>query len=383
MATAGQREAPDHAGTRADVPTTRARSQGALIWLRFKKHRVAMFSLLVLGIFALLGLFAEFFIPNSPFQQFRGFNFAPPRPLRFVDADGAFHIVPFIYDYEKTLDLETFQQTWTELEERRYPLRLFVKGFEYRLLGLIPTDIHLFGLEEGAPPLLLFGSDSISRDLFSRTVFASRISLSIALVGVFISIVLGVSLGAISGYFGGAIDNIIQRISELLLAIPMLPLWLALAAAVPRDSPPLQRYVYIVIIVSLTTWPGVARGVRSKLISLRNEDFVLAARSYGSSDRRIIFRYLVPNFTSYIIVMISLGIPSMILFETALSFLGIGLQSPVISWGVLLQQAQSYTNVIFNPWLMIPGAFVIVAILAFNFVGDGLRDAADPYEKLT
>ena len=372
---------PSYAEAETAVPE--ARSHGALIWLRFKKHRMATVSLGVLAVLAVLGLFAEFFIPNSPFEQFKGYNYAPPRPLRFVAADGSFHLVPFIYDYEKKLDPETFLQAWTEIEERRYHLRLFVRGFEYRLLGLIPADLHLFGLEEGAPPLLLFGSDRISRDLFSRTIFATRVSISVALFGVFIVIVIGVSLGAISGYFGGLVDDAIQRVSELLLAVPKLPLWLALAAAVPRDMPTMERYVLIVIIASLTSWPGVARGVRSKLISLRSEDFVLAARSYGSSDRRIIFRYLVPNFTSYIIVAISLGIPAMILFETSLSFLGIGLQSPAISWGVLLEQAQSYTNVIFNPWLMIPGVFVVVAILAFNFVGDGIRDAADPYEKLT
>ena len=374
---------PQPSPAEAEAAVPEARSQGALIWLRFKKHRVAAASLGVLAVLAVLGVFAEFFIPNSPFEQFKGFNYAPPRPLRFVAAHGSFHLIPFIYDYEKKLDPETYQQAWTEIEEHRYHLQFFVHGFEYRLLGLIPSDLHLFGLEEGAPPLLLFGSDRISRDLFSRTIFATRVSISVALFGVFIVIVIGVSLGAVSGYFGGLVDDAIQRVSELLLAIPKLPLWLALAAAVPRDMPTMERYVLIVIIASLTSWPGVARGVRSKLISLRNEDFVLAARSYGSSDRRIIFRYLVPNFNSYIIVAISLGIPAMILFETSLSFLGIGLQSPAISWGVLLAQAQSYTNVIFNPWLMIPGIFVVVAILAFNFVGDGVRDAADPYEKLT
>ena len=374
-------EAPQD--TKWQVPVTKARSQGALIWLRFKQHRVARVSLVVLGMFAVLAIFGDFFMPNSPFEQFKGYNYVPPRRLHLVDADGTFHLVPFIYDYEKTVDPESYQQEWTEIEGSRYHLRLFVSGFEYRLLALIPANIHLFGLEDGGPPLLLFGSDNISRGLLSRTIYATRISLSIAVFGVIITIVIGVSLGAVSGYFGGVVDDLIQRLSELLLAIPKLPLWLALAAAVPRDMPVVQRYMVIVIIASLTSWPGMARGVRSKLISLRNEDFVLAARSYGSSDRRIIFRYLVPNFTSYIIVGISLGIPGMILFETALSFLGVGLQTPAVSWGVLLEQAQSFTNVIFHPWLMIPGIFVVVSILAFNFVGDGVRDAADPYDKLT
>lgn len=362
---------------------TKARSQGQLIWLRFKQHKVAMISLAVLIVFFVLSLFAEFFIPNSPFEQFKGFNYSPPRPLRFVDADGGLHIIPFIYHYEQTLNTDTFQREWTEVADQQYPLRFFVRGFEYQLLGLIPTDIHLFGLDEGAPPLLLFGSDNLGRDLFSRTVYAARISLSIAVIGVIITIVVGVSLGGISGYFGGILDDAIQRISELLLAIPKIPLWLALAAALPANIPVMTTYLYIVIIASLTTWPFVARGIRSKLISLRNEDYVKAAISYGAGNMRIIFRYLVPNFMSYIIVSISLGIPGIILMETSLSFLGIGLQTPAISWGVLLEQAQNFQDVILHPWLLIPGAFVVLAIMAFNFVGDGLRDAADPYEKLS
>jgi peptide/nickel transport system permease protein len=202
-------------------------------------------------------------------------------------------------------------------------------------------------------------------------------------IGVIITILVGVSLGGISGYFGGILDDAIQRISELLLAIPKIPLWLALAAALPANIPVMTTYLYIVIIASLTTWPFVARGIRSKLISLRNEDYVKAAISYGAGNMRIIFRYLVPNFMSYIIVSISLGIPGIILMETSLSFLGIGLQTPAISWGVLLEQAQNFQDVILHPWLLIPGAFVVLAIMAFNFVGDGLRDAADPYEKLS
>jgi peptide/nickel transport system permease protein len=254
----------------------------------------------------MLGLFAEFFTPNDPTEQFVGYSFVPPRPLRFVDAEGDFHLVPFIYEYAQEVDLDTFERIWTEDTERRYHLKFFVQGYEYRLLGLFPTNLHLFGFEEGTPPLLLFGSDQVSRDLFSRTIYASRLSLSIALFGVLISIGVGVTVGGISGYFGGVVDNVLQRISELLLAVPKIPLWMALALAIPHDTPPLESYLYVVVIASLTNWPGVARGVRSKLISLRNEEYVVAASSYGAGNLRIIFRYLIPNFVSYIIVAISL-----------------------------------------------------------------------------
>ena len=285
-----------------------------------------------------------------------------------------------MYAYQESIDDYTWQRTWREIEQSTYPVRFFVAGFEYRLLGVIPSRIHLFGLADGAPPLFLFGSGKLGRDLFSRTIYATRISLSIALIGVFISLLLGVILGGVSGYYGGAIDSIIQRLSELLLSVPKFPLWLALAAAIPTNWSVLKTYVAIVVIVSLMNWPWLARGIRSKLISLRTEDYVHAARSYGASDSRIIFKYLVPNFLSYIIVNVTLTVPAMILLETSLSFLGVGLRSPAVSWGVLLQQAQNVQAVILHPWLLIPGIFVVVSILALNFVGDGLRDAADPYQ---
>ena len=285
-----------------------------------------------------------------------------------------------MYAYEETIDDETWRRAWHESKQSMHPVRFFVAGFEYRLMGVIPAHIHLFGVDEGAPPLLLFGSGKLGRDLFSRTIYATRISLSIALLGVVISLLLGVVLGGVSGYYGGAIDGIIQRLSELLLSIPKFPLWLALAASIPTNWSVLKSYVAIVVIVSLMNWPWLARGIRSKLISLRTEDYVHAARSYGASNTRIIFIYLVPNFLSYVIVNVTLTVPGMILLETSLSFLGVGLRSPAVSWGVLLQQAQNVQDVIFHPWLLIPGIFVVVSILALNFLGDGLRDAADPYQ---
>jgi peptide/nickel transport system permease protein len=275
--------------------------------------------------------------------------------------------------------METWQRVWSDLHDKVYPVHFFTRGFNYRLLGFIPTDIHLFGTDENEAPLLLFGTDKLGRDIFSRTIYATKVSLSIAFLGVLITLVFSIVLGGVSGYYGGIIDAIVQRISELLLSVPRLPLWMALAAAVPTNWPILKIYIVIVIFVSLLNWPWMARGIRSKLISLREEDYIYAAKSYGASNSRIIFRYLVPNFMSYVIVCITLGIPDMILFETALSFLGVGLRPPAISWGVLLYEAQNFQTVILYPWLLLPGVFVIVSILALNFVGDGVRDAADPY----
>ena len=358
-----------------------SRSQTQLIWLRFKKHRLAMASLWILGIYLILVLFGEFFIPNDPFRQFEGRIYVPPRPIRFVNADGSFQLRPFIYAYEGEIDPDTWQRVWTEQDDQKLPIKLFARGFEYRLLGIIPTDIHLFGIENDESPLFIFGSDRSGRDIFSRTIYATRVSLSIAMLGVVISVFFGVLLGGLSGYYGGVFDEVIQRVSELLLAIPKLPLWMGLAAAVPSNWPITRVYISIVIIISLLNWPWLARGIRSKLISVRQEDFVQAARSYGASSGRIIYRYLVPNFVSFIIVNVTLAAPQMILFETALSFLGLGLRPPAISWGVLLEQGQNFQTILLHPWLLIPGIFVVLAILSLNFVGDGLRDAADPYEK--
>jgi peptide/nickel transport system permease protein len=364
--------------------TITSRSQAELIRLRFKKHKLAVVSLWILGLYMIFILFGEFLVPNDPVWQFANKVYVSPRPIRFIDETGRFHLRPFMYRYEEKLDEKTWQRIWSEVRtpEDRLPIRLFVRGFEYRLLGIIPARVHLFGLEDAEEtPLFIFGTDKSGRDIFSRSIFATRVSMSIAFLGVTISLLLGVIFGGISGYYGGIFDEIVQRSSELLLAIPKLPLWMGLAAAVPGNWPVIKVYIVIAIIVSLMSWPWLARGIRSKLISLRQEDYVLAARSYSSSSMRIIFRYLVPNFVSYIIVSVTLAAPGMILLETALSFLGLGLRPPAVSWGVLLEQAQNFQTVLLNPWLLIPGLFVIVVILALNFVGDGLRDAADPFEK--
>jgi peptide/nickel transport system permease protein len=259
-------------------------------------------------------------------------------------------------------------------------VQFLVHGKTYKLFGLFKTDIHLFGMPKNSQgTVFLFGNDDLGRDVFSRVVVATRISLSIGLVGVIITFILGIIAGGFSGYYGGIFDTIMQRVIEVLLSVPTIPLWLGLSAAIPKDWTQIRVYFAITVILSLFSWPGLARVVRSRFLSLRQEDFVTAARLAGASDSRIVFVHLVPSILSYIIANVTLSIPSMILAETSLSFLGLGLRPPTISLGVLLQEAQNIRTVALAPWLLIPGALVIITVLCFNFMGDGLRDAADPY----
>ena len=293
--------------------------------------------------------------------------------------DGKPVLRPFVYGLHRERHPETLRWQFTLDRDARYPIALFVRGDPYRLVGLIPADIHLFGVRQEDGFLFLFGTDNLGRDLFSRNVYAARISLSIGLVGVAMSFVLGCLLGGISGYYGGALDTFIQRLIEFLISIPSIPLWMALAAALPNDWPPLRIYFGITLILSVVGWTGLARVVRGKLLELREADFVMAARIAGVAEPHIITRHLLPSFMSYLIVSLTLSIPGMILAETALSFLGVGIQPPAISWGALLQGAQNVRTVALAPWLFIPGLFIVITVLSFNFVGDGLRDAADPY----
>ncbi len=355
-------------------------SQWRLMSWKFRRHKVALVAMIFLGVFYLLAMFCEFASPASPRTRHSEYVFAPCQRIRFFDEDGKFHLRPFVYGFAPgTLD-ENWNRRYEIDRSRKHGLHLFVAGDEYRLWGLIPLRLHLFGTRSDQP-LFLLGSDHLGRDMLSRVVYGSRISLSIGLVGVFLSLVIGCAIGGLSGYCGGWVDNVIQRIIETLISLPSIPLWMGLAAALPATWPPLWAYFGIVVILSLLGWTGLARVVRGKVIALREEDFVMAARLSGATGWWMIRRHLLPSFFSYIIVSVTLAIPGMILGETALSYLGIGLQPPIVSWGVLLQQAQNIQNVAQYPWILAPALFVIVVVLAFNFVGDGLRDAADPYSR--
>jgi peptide/nickel transport system permease protein len=352
-------------------------SQRQLMWLKFKKHRLAMFGALVLAILYFGAIFCEFFAVMDPYKRYTEYIYCRPQRIRFFEIGGRFRLRPFVYGLKREVDPNTLERIYTEDPSRIHPLVLFVKGDPYELWGLFESDVHFLGVRDGV--LFLFGTDKLGRDLFSRNLYAIRISLSIGLIGVAVSFVLGCVLGGISGYYGGTPDMIIQRVIEFLISIPVLPLWMGLAAALPPNWPTIRIYFAITIILGIIGWPRLARVVRGKLISLREEDFVMAAQIAGAGQGTIIFRHLLPSFFSYLIVSLTLSIPQMILGETALSFLGLGLQPPAISWGVLLQGAQNLRTLSLSPWLLIPGLFVILTVLCFNFMGDGLRDAADPY----
>lgn len=352
-------------------------TQWQLIWWRFRKHKLALIGAIVLAIFMLFTVFAEFISPMGPATRNSEYIMGPPTKIHFHNSQGNFTLIPHIYQSIKSRNSETLRMEFREEPSLAQPLKLFVRGDSYTFLGFIPGSIHLFGVSGGT--LHLFGTDELGRDLFSRTIYATRTSLTIGLLGILISFFLGLLTGGISGYFGGWIDNLIQRFIEFIRSIPTLPLWMALAASMPRHWGPMRVYFMITIILGLVGWTSLARRVRSKLIALREEDFITAARIVGNSDMRIIWRHMLPSFTSYIIMDLTISFPYMILSETSLSFIGLGLRPPVTSWGVLLKSAQNIRTIAQNPWLLIPAVFVVLAVLAFSFIGDGLRDAADPY----
>lgn len=352
-------------------------SQWRLMWWKFKKHRLAVIS----GIFLLLLYvsiaFSEFLAPYGLTNRHVDFIHAPPQSLH-VFHEGEF-VGPFVYGYDYKLNMENLQREYTENKSNIQKVRYLCSGESYRFWGLVESDLHLFCPAENGT-LFLHGTDRLGRDVMSRMVYGARISLTIGLLGITISFVLGISIGGIAGYFGGMADMVIQRIIEVLQSIPSVPLWLALAAIMPVTWSPIVVYFGITIILGLIDWTGLARAVRSKLLALREEDYVLAAQLMGAKPSRIIGRHLVPGFMSHLIATATISIPTMILAETALSFLGLGLRAPITSWGVLLTEAQNISSVALYPWLLYPVVPVIMVILAFNFLGDGLRDAADPYK---
>ncbi len=367
-----------------EVPSERERifvaSPRQLMWWRFRRHRMALLSSVVLILLYLAALTWEFLAPYDPLRHDVQSAYAPPQLLQFFDEEGL-HFPPFVYGFKSGRDPETFRKIFEVDESVKYPIRFMVHGDPYKFWGLMETDLHLFGLESNESTVFLLGADRLGRDVLSRLLAATRISVSIGLVGVILSFVLGVLIGGISGYYGGTADILIQRIIEFIRAMPSIPLWLALSAAIPKEWPVTRVYFAITIILSLIGWTGLARVVRGRFLSLREEDFVQAARFAGASEGRIIVRHMTPSFLSHIIASLTLAVPSMILSETSLSFLGLGMRPPALSWGVLLREAQNLQAVVLAPWLLTPGLLVVIAVLAFNFVGDGLRDAADPYAR--
>jgi peptide/nickel transport system permease protein len=352
-------------------------SQGQIIWWRFQRHRIAYFALWFLALSYGSILITEFLAPYALHSRHTDFIFAPPQRIHMLH-EGSL-VGPFVYPFQYRLDMDTLERVYTPDRTNPQPIRFFCSGEPYRFWGLFDADFHLVCPPRGGT-LFLLGTDRLGRDMLSRLLYGGRISLTIGLVGVTLSYLIGITIGGMAGYFGGLFDSIVQRITEVLRSIPELPLWMALSAALPVTWDPRIIYFGITIIFALLDWPGIARAVRSKLFALREEDYVAAAEMMGAKPSRIIGRHLMPNFTSHLIASASLSIPSMILAETALSFLGLGLRPPITSWGVLLSEAQNIEAVALYPWLLLPMLPVMATVLAFSFLGDGLRDAIDPHE---
>jgi peptide/nickel transport system permease protein len=350
-----------------------AASQWRLMWRKFVRNRVAILGGIIVLLYYLSALFASFLAPYPLSKRFRRYIYMPPQRVHFFN-DGKFQ--PFVYDVELTID-ENLRKIYEPDPTKKIPIQFFAHGEPYKLFGLIETDVHLFQAPGGIVSLL--GTDRQGRDMLSRILYGSQISLTIGLIGTLLSLFFGSILGVASGYYGGRIDDLIQRLIELVRSFPSIPLWMALSAAVPPHWPPLRTYFVVTLILSLIGWTWLARQLRGKVLALRNEDFILAAKLAGASDARIIFRHLIPATLGHIIVIATLAMPAMILAETALSFLGLGLRPPITSWGVLLKEVQNLQSIGLYPWVFTPALAIAVAILAFNFLGDGLRDASDPY----
>lgn len=350
-------------------------SQWQLMWLRFRKHKLALASMIVVLAFYLVAVFAEFLAPLSPEDPNSTLVYHPPQTVHFFD-NGSF--APYAEGFKLTRDPETLKAKYVPDGSKVY-LTLFAEGFEYKMFGLFESNLHLIGPKTNGEKVFIFGSDRLGRDMLSRVIFGARFTLSLGLIGVIMSVALGIVLGGLAGYYGGKTDWAIMRVVEFILSLPTIPIWLALASALPKNWPPHLQYMAVTMIISLIGWTQLARVVRGRFLTMRGEVFVVAAKLDGCSEIRVIFRHMLPSLASHIIAAVTLAIPAMILAETSLSFLGLGLQPPAISWGVLLKDAQKISVIADAPWLFLPGVMVIIAVLALNFFGDGLRDAADPY----
>ena len=362
-----------------ETVATATYSQRKLIWRRFKKHRAGVAGGIVVVFLYLCVFLGEFLAPHDPAHRYYTYVHLPAQRIHFFSQDG-FHLRPFVYGIKMHFDRHSGVKTYTEDASVQYPIYLFARGHAYSFYGLFKSDIHLFGAGKNNP-LFLLGTDRFGRDMLSRILIGGRISLTIGLIAVCISLTLGSVLGVISGFYGGAVDNVIQRLIELIFAFPSIPILMALSAILPPEWPSHLVFMGIVTVLSLVGWGGLAREIRGKTLSIRESDFVLAARVAGANDRRIIFRHLLPSMVSHIIVIATLAIPGFILGESTLSFLGLGIKPPLTSWGLLLSDAMNIHSLSLYPWLLLPGVCIIIAVLAFNFLGDGLRDAADPYSS--
>ena len=367
----------------ASVPDAEHASQWRLMWWAFRRHKLAMIGGIIVLLFYLTALFCEFLAPFSPNSTSSRDVFHPPQMLRifYTDAEGNRAFGLNVQAMTQKRDPFTLKTTFEPDPDKRIFISFLARGEPYKLWGLIPMERHLFTASDPNERFFLLGADRLGRDMLSRIISGTRVSMTIGLVGVALSLILGVTLGGISGYFGGRVDAIIQRFVELILALPTIPIWLGLSASLPQDWSPLTRYFAITAILSLVGWTELARVVRGRFLALRTEDFVIAARLDGASRKRVILRHMVPSMASHIIASVTLAIPLMIIAETSLSFLGLGLQPPLISWGVLLREAQNVQSISQAPWLFAPGAAVVLAVLSLNFLGDGIRDAADPYAQ--